>query len=53
MKYEISDEVKNIIVKMCDLTLKAGGLQNKPSVDLVLRTLSVKPDVIEKKEDKK
>lgn len=43
MKYEITDEVKNIIVQMCDIALKAGGLQNKVAVDTVLGVFKVNP----------
>jgi len=39
MKYEINDDVKNLITQMCDLALKQGGLQNKQGVDIVLNVL--------------
>lgn len=37
-KYEVSDESINLIVQMCDVALKAGGLANKPAVDIILNT---------------
>jgi len=41
MKYNIDEETKNIIVQMCDIALKAGGLNNKLAVDRVLQVLDV------------
>jgi hypothetical protein len=38
--YEINDNVKSVISKLCDIALKAGGMANKPGVDLVIGALS-------------
>ena len=37
-KYEIDDKVVDIIIQMCDLSLRSGGLKNRPAVDMVLST---------------
>jgi hypothetical protein len=39
MKYEINEDVKNLITQMCDLALKQGGMANKQGVDIVLNVL--------------
>jgi hypothetical protein len=36
MQVEISEEVQKIIIELCDLALRSGGLKNKPYVDKVL-----------------
>ena len=46
-KYDIDDQVKEIIIKLCDLGLRNGGLANKPNIDIVLNALSnpIKEDI--------
>jgi hypothetical protein len=52
MKYEINEDVKNLITQMCDLALKQGGLSNKQGVDIVLNMLSTPiPDLREVKKE--
>lgn len=39
MKYEVNEKIKSMIIDLCDVALKAGGLKNKPGVDYILNWL--------------
>ena len=36
MKYEVNEKIKSMLIDLCDVALKAGGLKNKPGVDYIL-----------------
>ena len=50
MDYRIAEEERNIILQLCDIALKAGGLQNKTAVDKIINIFAVEapltPEVV-------
>ena len=46
--YAFTEEETNIIIQLCDIALKSGGLQSKPLVDKILQAIGQNNEGIRK-----
>jgi hypothetical protein len=49
MKFIVDEEAKEALQRLCDLALKTGGMQNLPTVQIILSSMT---DIEDKKDAK-